>query len=503
MAALKNYDSDFCGSLPLSHINVIQDYGYLVVVARETLSIIQVSENVAELLGVALDDIIDSPLGNYTDAAAIAKLQKGFADKIRNKIPFTLPFGGQNMSALAHFREDSLLLELEKPDANGERSFTNVFEDIKYAIAAIEQANSVEQLSQIAIAELRKLTGFDGIMMYRFDADWNGTVIAEEKVEGLENYLGHTFPASDIPKQARQLYLQNPYRLIPDRDFKPVRLYPVINPQTRSFTDMAGCNLRGVAAVHLEYLKNMNVQASMSIRVIYHEQLWGLIACHHLTPRYLSLELCSVCELLSSVISNKVTAILYKETFEEEAELQRMQTGLAAAVYADNDLVEGLLNPDKPNLMQLFGAGGVVAVLNGRQHTLGEAPDAAFIENMVLWLQNKHAGRVFVTDELPLIYDDALPYAAEASGALAIPVDAENGEYIICFRPELVKTINWGGDPDKAINFEPDGKNYHPRNSFKLWQQTVRNTARPWSEQHIRVAENMRSLVYEFTTRNL
>ncbi|WP_114941825.1 GAF domain-containing protein, partial [Mucilaginibacter endophyticus] len=160
--------------------------------------------------------------------------------------------------------------------------------------------------SQAAVHELRRITGFDGIMMYRFDEDWNGTVIAEEKdAPELEHYLGHTFPGSDVPRQARDLYLKNSYRLIPDRDFTPVRLYPVMNPVTNTFIDLSDCNLRGVAAVHLEYLKNMNVQASMSIRVIDNGKLWGLIACHHVRPHYLSFETGAVCEMLSSVISNR------------------------------------------------------------------------------------------------------------------------------------------------------------------------------------------------------
>ncbi|AMR34542.1 phytochrome [Mucilaginibacter sp. PAMC 26640] len=499
----KNYDSDFCGSLPLSHINIIQDYGYLLVLENDTLRIIQVSENIAELLSLDLDTIVGSLLADYTDASIVSELKQRFGEQIKDKIPFILQLGDQKMATLAHFRSDCLVLELEKANPENERSFTSVFDDLRYAMAAIEHAGSIEEVSEIAIAELRKINGFDGVMMYRFDSDWNGTVLAEERVEGLESYLGHTFPASDVPKQARQLYLQNPYRLIPNRNFKPVRLYPVINPQTKTFTDLADCNLRGVAAVHLEYLKNMNVQASMSIRVIYHDQLWGLIACHHLTPRYLSLELCGVCELLSLLISNKVTAILYKQSFEEESRLQQIQTALASAVYAENDLVAGLMNAEKTNLLQLFNANAAVAVVDGQQHIIGDAPDESFIENMVLWLQNKQTDRVFATDQLPELFEDALPYAESASGVLVIPVDAETGDFIICFRPEVVQTIKWGGDPNAAINFEPDGKNYHPRNSFKIWQQTVHHTAISWTEQQLRAAENLRSFIYEFITRKI
>ncbi|MFD0793786.1 GAF domain-containing protein [Mucilaginibacter litoreus] len=503
MGKKKNYDSEFCGSLPLNHINVIQSYGYLIILDKQSLDILQLSENVADLLEKPVQELINKPFSDHADVEALKKLQQRFNENISNKVPLAISVKGTKMQSLVHFKDEYLILELEKWDQSSERSFTNVFEEVKYAIAAIEQAGDIETVSRIAVQELRKLTGFDGIMMYRFDSDWNGTVIAEDKVQGqgLENYLGHTFPASDIPKQARQLYLKNTYRLIPDRDFEPVRLYPVINPKTNAFIDLSDCNLRGVAAVHLEYLKNMNVCASMSIRVTHNGELWGLIACHHLTPLYLSFELCGVCELLSSVVSNKITSILYKQDFELKAGLQKQQTALIAQVYAKNDLLDGLLNDSECNLMEVFNAGGVVAIQDGMPHVIGDVPDNAFLENFVLWLQNKNIEKLFVTDELPAEYDEALPYSRIASGVLAIPVDGEQGDFIMCFRPEVVQTIKWGGDPNQAINFEPDRKNYHPRNSFKLWQQTVHNTAVAWNRHELEIAENMRSFIYEYTTK--
>ncbi|MBL4675331.1 MAG: GAF domain-containing protein [Mucilaginibacter sp.] len=500
----KNYDSDFCGSLPLNNINVIQSYGFLLVLDNETLKIIQASENINALLNKPANELVNTPLETYANTATIKSLQERFGDSVKEKVPATLTLGATKVQALVHFKPGYLILELEKPTASAERSFSDVFEEVKYAMAALEQADTVEQVSQIAVQELRKLTGFDGIMMYRFDADWNGTVIAEEKVQnkGLENYMGHTFPASDIPKQARQLYLKNAYRLIPDREFTPVRLYPVINPKTNAFIDLSDCNLRGVAAVHLEYLKNMNVQSSMSFRVIHKGQLWGLIACHHLTPLYLSFELCSVCELISSVVSNKITTILYKENFEFEADLQKKQTALIAQVYAESDLLKGVMDNTDLNLMQLLNAGGIAASVNGRLYKTGNTPDNSFLENMVLWLQGKNIDKLFVTDHFSALYDEALPYADVASGALVIPVNSDAGDYIVAFRPEVKQTIKWGGDPNQAINFEPGSKNYHPRNSFKLWQETVHNTAEAWTAEELNVAEGMRSFIYEFTTRN-
>jgi chemotaxis family two-component system sensor kinase Cph1 len=501
MAKKTNYDSEFCGSLPLNHINVIQSYGYLLVLDKLNFRILQVSENCTDLFKEDFHEVTGKELSEFCDIEQLKELQGRFAERSKEKIPLTLSIFGNRLLSLAHFRDTHIVLEIEKAAQEGERTFTNVYEEVKYAMAAIESAETIEEASDAAVHELRKITGFDGIMMYRFDEDWNGTVIAEEKEGNLENYLGHTFPASDVPKQARELYLKNPYRLIPNQEYEPVRLYPVINPVTNTFIDLSDCNLRGVAAVHLEYLKNMNVDASMSIRVIYNNNLWGLIACHHLTPHYLNFELCSVCELISSVVSNRISAILNKGVFEVESELQKQQTALIAQVYAKHGLIPGLMPEESINILTAFGAGGAVAFYQGSYHALGKVPDRDMIENLLLWLQNKALDRVFSTDQLPDMFDEAMPYAVIASGLLAIPVDNDNGEFFIVFRPEVIQTINWGGDPSKTVNFDPDGTKYHPRASFKIWKELVHHTAKPWNKQELETAEKLRMFIYEFRTK--
>ncbi|NCD72554.1 GAF domain-containing protein [Mucilaginibacter agri] len=501
MAKKTNYDSEFCGSLPLNHINVVQPYGYLVVLDKASFRILQVSENGTDLFQTDFHEVIGKELAQFCNTAQLRELQERFAVKFKEKIPLTLTISGRRLLALAHFKETYILLEIEKSDREGERTFTHVYEEVKYAMAAIESAETIIEVSQAAVHELRKITGFDGIMMYHFDEDWNGTVIAEEKEGNLENYLGHTFPASDVPKQARDLYLKNPYRLIPDQKYEPVRLYPVINPVTGAFIDLSDCNLRGVAAVHLEYLKNMNVSASMSIRVIHNNTLWGLIACHHLTPHYLNFELCSVCELISSVISNRISAILNKDLFEQENELQRQQTALIAQVYAEQELIAGLMPEEGISVLSTFAGSGAIVTYKGTYHTFGEVPDRDMIENLCLWLQSKELDRVFSTNQLPELFDEAIPYAAMASGLLAIPVDEDKGEFLAIFRPEVVQTINWGGDPTKTINFDPDGTKYHPRASFKIWKELVHHTADDWTAQELKTAENLRTFIYEFKTK--
>ncbi len=507
MTYKKNFDSDFCGSLPLHHINSVQDYGYLLVVDIANLMVIQASENLTELFDKNIEELINTALDQYFDNTELDKIKSLIDKKLHNRIPLSLNLRRGDTTepfhAFVHVKTDYFIIELEKSDQYTSRSFTEVYESIRYIGAALDKADTVQEVCSTAITELKKISGFDGILMYSFDEEWNGTVIAEEKDERLEHYLGQTFPASDVPKQARQMYLKNPYRLIPNRDYKASRLYPVINPLTNSFIDLSDCNLRGVAPVHLEYMKNMNILASMSIRVIYNGNLWGLISCHHLDEKYLNYEVCSVFELLSEMISSRLSLVLNQEAYLAAQSLQHQRLALTDKIYAEDNLVAALFSEGSEHILSLFKATGAVIVLNGRIESTGLIPPKEELENLLLWLEGKNFNSVFATRHLSDLYEDAAEFTSEASGLLFIPIESEKGEFLVCFRPEVIEDINWGGDPNQAINFDKDGKHYHPRNSFSSWKQTVHQHTLPWSKYELDVAESLRTFLFEFRTRQL
>ena len=507
MTDKKNYDAEFCGNLPLHNVNLIQDYGYLLVLEAGALNIIQASENISDLTGKPVAECIDTHISAYISAADLEKLKSNLEQGLKQRIPFDLEMNGngqaQQLHALMHIKDDYVLIELEKVNEASDRVFSHVFQEVKKAMAAIDQAETVQAVCEQAIHELRKISGFDGILMYKFDENWNGTVIAEEKDDRLEPYLGQTFPASDVPKQARQLYLKNPYRLIPNREYEPVRLYPVINPVTNSFIDLSDCNLRSVAAVHLEYMKNMGVTASMSIRVIKDDKLWGLISCHHLGEKYLDYEVCSIFEWLSAVISTSISRLLDKEAYELSTSLQQKRAVLTDRVYEENDIAPALFTTEGTNILDLFSATGAAVVLNGRMETIGEVPAKDDMENLMFWLEGKSISKVFTTANLAGLYGDAAAYAGIGSGLLVIPIDSMRGDYLVCFRPEVPETIHWGGNPNEAINFDKDGIKYHPRNSFKLWKETVSQHALPWTAAELELADTLRSFLFEFRTKQL
>lgn len=505
MSSNPNYDSELCGKVPIHLINTVQPYGVLLVISRSSLEFLQVSENIVSLLGIKAQSLIKTPADGHLDPIALGTLKQLAASKTAtHKIPQVWSFGGKLHFCLLHLKTDYILAEIDLTpyQEDQQRSFVSIYQEIKYSMSHIEDAKTTTDICATAARELKRISGFDKVMIYRFDKDWNGTVIAEEMEPDMESYLGFTFPASDIPRQARELYLRNPYRFIPDRNYQPVKLFPVINPTTQSFIDLSDCNVRGVVSVHLEYLANMGVTASMSTRILHNDRLWGLIACHHTTARHLSFELCSVFELLSNFISARIHSLQNKEKLESTTEKRDIYARLLEQTYSTKDLKKGLLEGEF-TILQLFHAQGAVITQNGHLLTEGSLPEKENIEELLLWLHTRRLNSSLHTDHLSGQFDRAASYMDKASGLLAIPFHPEQEKYVLLFRPEVKKVIDWGGDPGSRIIFEKDSLNYHPRHSFKLYRQIVDGTSLPWQDEELTAAETLRSFLYEYTSKQI
>jgi len=503
MTESKNYDAAFCGNLAIHQTNAIQDFGFLMVIDISTFEIVQGSENLEVLCSRPVDGVIGANLSEFLSPADLVEFKKEISKGERNRVPFRCSFINTDTSIslniLCHVKKELVILEIEKEDQHPERIFSEVFQEVRSFIATLEKTSNLQEVCEASIHEIRRISGFDGIRMYVFDAEWNGEVVAEEIEGELESYLGQVFPASDVPKQARALYLKNPFRLIPDRNYKPCRLKPVINPITNGFLDLSDCNLRSVAGVHLEYMANMNVTASMSIRVIVDGSLWGLISCHHITAKYLSMENRSIFEWLSMEISYRISSILKQKELEASSKMLEKKAAIVESIYAKGDIASGLLEDENQNLLSLFNCSGFAVILDGKISFGGSVPEEEQLENLLLWAEAKALSGVFTSYELSTIYEEAKQYTHIASGILVIPVNGNKGDLLVCFRPERIKNIKWGGDPNQAINFEKDGLSYHPRNSFKLWKQTVYRQSESWSEIEIELAESLRNFLFQFS----
>ncbi len=495
-----NYDSDFCGSLPIQLINLIQPYGVMVVIRREDHAIIQVSENATEVFGVPYQDLIETSIESHiTGEDRIDILDR--ADQ-QSRIPSVWEIKQRPFLTLLHSYDKYLIAEIDRApyDSGRQLLFVNVYREIKYAMSLIQSSTSIDSVAKNCASEIKRISGYDKVMVYCFDKDWNGTVIAEVGEPDMESYMGITFPASDIPQQARNLYKKNAYRFIPTREYQPVKLFPVINPITQSFLDLSDCNLRGVAAVHLEYLKNMNVVSSMSARILNGDMLWGLIACHHKTEKALSFEIRSVFEMLSNIVSARVTSLLNNDLHSFSIRIKEQYKNIVEDAYRKgNDKLPAALLEGEPDLLTLFNASGATISLWGKTYYKGEVPQAEQLRELMLWLHAKQLRQIYATDSLPNEYDQAEDFRNLASGMMVIPVDLDNDEYVILFRPELVRTVTWGGNPEERIRFDEGSKSYHPRASFARWKQLVQGTSQAWREEEMIAAESLRSFIYEFS----
>lgn len=498
----KDYNAEFCGSIPLNFINLIQAHGLLLVLDRSSLTIVQASENTEQFLGTSSEALLKQPLIQFLGKEQLQQ----FSDKLErweigSYLPLSLHWqNGSNtkaFSATLHTREDYLLLEMEEIlQQSPATSFTATYQGISYVIATLKEANNVSEIGQVATTELKRLSGFDRVMVYQFDEGWNGTVIAEAQASHLqESYLGLRFPASDVPKQARDLYFKNPFRIIPDANGATARLYPVINPLTNSLTDISDCTLRAVPLVHTEYLQNMGVAASMSTPIIVDNKLWGLISCHHTIAKKVSFELRTSFEIISGIIASQISAREKEERFLYRSQLHDTERKLMEQIYTNGQLTEGLLE-EPSHLLELLKVQGLVLVLNNEYEMAGQVPEAGMVRSLIKWLSRYSKEKIFTTDSLPRLFEEAIPYRDIASGLIALQIRSGR-HYLLGFRPEVIKSVSWGGNPNEAIQFEADGKRYHPRNSFKLWREEVELSSLPWHPEELDVARHVRTAILE------
>ncbi len=493
MSLYNRPDPDFCGRVPLNQTNLIQPHGFLLVLETHTHKILQVSENVETILQIPIRSVIGQSLHHWLPEAEMQQIKKISLSTGSVKVPLLLSFGGHPLPAELTTHGTYFVLEVSNESRkDGYGPFLETYYELNRISLDFAAATSTADLCRLAAREIRRVSGFDKVMIYRFDPEWNGDVVAEEMEEGMDAYLGLKFPASDIPPQAREIYRKSPYRLIPDVAYQPIRLYPVINPLTNSFTDLSVSNLRSVAEVHLEYLRNMKVGASMSVRILVNNNLWGLVSCHHRTARFPDIRTCALIELVSVALSARITNLLEQDKMVIKTEKMKQHARISESLYAS-----GFPALDT-TVTSLLDADGVALVMNRDIRLIGDTPTQNQVAELLHWLQSFHPGKRFTHHSLPSVYEHAADYAQKASGILAIPVAAGSLRYLIAFRGERVRSVTWGGNPEATILFEADGKKYHPRASFQSWQQTVVHSSHPWTAEQLDVADELNRSIKDY-----
>ena len=355
---------------------------------------------------------------------------------------------------------------------------------VERALRRVLAATSLVGLCDEAARLFRDLTGYDRVMVYRFDEQGHGEVLSEQRRPELESFLGNRYPASDIPQIARRLYERNRVRVLADIEYTPVPLEPVgAIPQL----DMSLCVLRSVSPIHVQYLRNMGVRATLVVSLMVGGRLWGLVACHHYEPRFVHFEIRAVCELLAEAVGTRITALESFAQGQAELAVRRLEQRMIEAIGREGDWRAALFDATQP-LLQPLGASGAALLYDGQILTAGEVPGTADLRAIGAWLDRQPEARVIHTASFSLDAPEFSPLAPVASGLVAARISRFAGEYLIWFRPERVRTVTWGGDPFKPVQVGDDPADLSPRRSFAQWHQLVERTADPWSAADLAAA---------------
>ena len=494
-----------CDREPIHIPGSVQPHALILVLAEPSLSVLQASANAPERLGLPLEELLQKTLPELLKDSDSAYLEKHVLSKHLEASPHYLPPlkvgpAGQTFEALLHRHQGLLILELEQWPDQTSMVHEEVYVSLKHTLNQLQGTTSVVEFCQRAAEHVQEFTGFDRIMVYRFADDASGHVIAESKRADLESYLGLHYPASDIPKQARTLFVKSQLRLNPDVKYEPVALVPALRPDTGLPLDMSYCVSRSMSPIHAEYLQNMGVGASMSISIVIGEELWGLFACHHYSPRYVSHTTRMACEFLAHMLSLQVSNKESDEQHEYKLRLHQEHRLLADAMALHAEFHPVLIQ-SKGSTFAGIEAGGAALLLNDTVYLRGETPDEDTVRALAPLLAEHIEPSVWSTDHLSKLFPGWDACAEVASGVLAARLSRQTPAYVLWFRPEEKQTMSWAGDPTKPMETGPHGDRLTPRKSFQLWQEEVSGKSLPWLACEIDAARMLRQTILETEVR--
>lgn len=490
-----------CEDEPIHIPGAIQPHGFLLAFDPVSGVIEVVSENAAAFLQKSSESLIGMSVEELLKPESAARLKRTIPalrgpERQQLALSFNAGGGGAGLQfdALAHRNaQDKAIIECE-PRTETRRDSSGA--PLEAFLNMLQQAGGVRQSCEAAAAHFRRLTGYDRVMVYRFDAEWNGEVIAEHADLRLESFKGLHYPSTDIPRQARELYKRQLLRIIPDLQYAPAPLLQLApNGKPTEPLDLSHSVLRSVSPLHVEYLTNMGVRATLVISVMVGGQLWGLIACHHYSgPFYLSQELRAELESFARVLGYHLFTEKQLTKQRRRAELKQKQTEFMNGVYLENTIREGLAAHYETGL-KMLGSVGAGLLLDGRCMVVGDGPSEEEANLLGRWLAANHSAEIYYSNSLSTEYQAAEAYADKASGVLALRLDRKGSEWLIWFRPERPKTVYWAGDPNKAIEEDANGYRLSPRKSFEKWKQKLSGQAEEWDSQELEAAFDLQELL--------
>lgn len=479
-----------CESEPIHIPGCIQEHGFLLGLAHDSLLIKYCSGNVHAFTGFTHLQLLGKPLQSICSPEQENLLREFLAAATFDQSqPFSFTINNVKYNTKPHISNSTVILEFE-PFPDGSLDLPNLYQQTQQFVAYLNDAQDLKQLCQSIAVETRSITGYDRVMIYRFDKNYNGEVIAEAKQDHLLPLLGHNYPHTDIPAQARALYLTNMLRMIVDVDYQPVPLYTIADEQQEKHLDLSLSILRSVSPIHIEYLKNMGVRATLTISLLQDNKLWGLISCHHYSPRNIPhyTRLSALLQGYFFMSQIKVRQAADEYNYAQSIE-QRIQPVLE--LMSKDNFIEQ--HYDNHLLREGVRASGFVIVLNEVIYRNGNVPPDEQLFPLLQWLKQHASSGQYATDHLVEVYAPATEMSDTAAGLIYHTLDSENKNCVLWLRPEMEKSINWAGNPSKAIVMDSEGARLSPRKSFELWKEVVKCYSEEWVTPELTVAARLAS----------
>ncbi|WFL78256.1 HWE histidine kinase domain-containing protein [Altererythrobacter arenosus] len=496
----KKYDLTECDREPIHKLGFIQGFGALLAMTSDWL-VAYHSANAGEVLSLKGDIEVGQPIKSVLCEAAIKTIRDTLKDlnhddSVERVFGLELTAGGAKFDCAIHCTGSLTVIEFEPHDPT---SYAPHLDQLRPMISEIEGADSVEELCKRGATIVKRLLGFDRVMLYRFASDGSGEVAAEAKEPQFESFLGLHYPRTDVPEQARELYLRNRFRIISDINETPVPILPEITFGDETL-DLSMSTLRAVSPIHIEYLQNMGVGASLSISIVHQGKLWGLFACHHYGPRILPFSQRTVAELFSQMFSLTLDRALLDGANRLRLLGREIHDQLMVRLAGGEALVDSLPLIDEV-LERAIPHDGSSVFAEGIYRSRGSAPNEAEFRAILPAINAAPTSKVIATDSLAAQLKSARPFVDRAAGALIFPISRAPRDYLVLWRKELRQTVTWAGNPEKAVARENDADRLTPRKSFEAWEETVSGQSAEWTEEERGIAESLRVTLLEVILR--
>lgn len=468
-----------CESEPIHIPGSIQPHGFLLGAKKDDLTITHCSENCTLFLGVPVSEILGKPLGNFFSSKDITALEQNYlqaTDELTR--PFVFILSQKSYHVTAHVSGDIIVLEFEILSEEPQL-LPDIFIQMRRFAYHTERADNLKMLCQDIADETRKITGYDRVMIYRFDKEYNGEVFAESSIGNIEPFLGLHYPHTDIPIQARELYLRNLVRMLTNIDYVPVPIYALADGDARDVNlDLSLSTLRSVSPIHVRYLKNMGVGATFVISLTHNKKLWGLISCHHYSPKHIPYHTRLAAHLQGIFLSSQIDIRQVADEFDLVKEADKNLLELRELLSKKNNSIDNIEN--LALIKKALNADAVIVHYKNMLFKEGALPGDEQLFDLINWLRSTIHSDRFHTSCLMRHYPAAEAVSDTIAGLIYVPLGSDSNNGIIWTRKEIEKTKNWAGDPSKAINVNEETKALTPRKSFEIWKESVRYNSSEW-----------------------